>query len=321
MDKYIGIDLGGSKLRINDIDAKGKTSKEHQVIIAPSVINSALADISVRSVENIIKRVHKEGHNVAGIGYGSPGPLDYKRGVIETPPNLPNIKNLPIIKILGEHFPEYPAFLVHDADAALLAEQWLGAAKNFDNVAMVTAGTGLGFAVTNDRRLVRGKGRAAEAGHADIDVEARRLCSCGRYNHWEAFVSTDGLARTYCDVFGEKFEDLNQEERYNVSFEMRKWQSSREGKPGWLSVFDRYSTHVVLGLRNVLCNFNPECIVLGGGIMSGNEELVSDIRKFMSPGLMGKMAPLAVGVEIRLASLPNAGVVGAAKYAMDSLKE
>ena len=86
-------------------------------------------------------------------------------------------------------------------------------------------------------------------------------------------------------------------------------------------VLSQYCDHVVLGLRNILCNFDPECIILGGGILTDNYALLEAIKnawnKFMFGNVKDSMAPLANSVQIKLASLPNAGVVGAAKYAMD----
>lgn len=327
MDKYIGIDLGGSKIRFNDIDIDGNTGKEYQALISPGINNRGLIDLVIRNVEKLIKKVNNNGDNLIAIGFGSPGPLDYKKGIIERPPNLSEIKNLPIVKILGESFPEYPAFLVHDADAALIGERWLGAAKNFDNVTMATFGTGVGFAVIDNGRLIRGKGRASEAGHTSIDTGWRRLCSCGRFSHWEAFVSTDGLAQTYQDAFHVTHK-LSLEEKYNISFEFRKWLSEnpviKSDSSNWISVRSRYCDDVVLGLRNILCNFDPECIVLGGGIITGSEPLFNAIKErwneYMFEKVEDSMAQMAKGMELRLAKLSNAGVIGAAKYAMDQIK-
>ena len=326
MDKFVGIDLGGSQIRFNDVDAKGNTGQETCCFLVSSTTDDELVEAIVQKTYAIVKRVQNDGDRVLGIGFGSPGPLDYRRGIIETPPNLPKIKNLPIIKILGERvrFSQYPAFLVHDADAALLGEQWLGAARNFRNVAMVTFGTGLGFAVTNDGKLVRGKGRAVEAGHTSIDVGYRRYCSCGRSNCWEAFVSTKGLAATYCEAFSLELSALNQEEIYNVSFKFKQWLAKRDNSR-WVLVLSQYCDHVVMGLRNILCNFDPERIVLGGGIMTGNQLLLEAIEKRWQEYMFGKIkdsiSVMAGDLEIKLAELPNAGVIGAAKYAMDCLEK
>ncbi len=323
MDKYIGIDLGGSHLRINDVDSDGKFGKEREVIVTSLLNNATLEEILIRCIGEVAKRVMDKGNNIAGIGLGSPGPLNYKKGIIEMTPNLPNLENFPAVDILGSSFPKYPSFLVHDSDAALLGEQWLGAAKNFQNVAMFTFGTGLGSAILSGGRLIRGNGRAVEAGHTDIDVGERRLCSCGRYNHWEAFVNTDGLVRTHYKAFQLPFVHSSPEQRQNISVMFRGWLSHRVDSK-WSIVLSQYCEHVVLGLRNIVCNFNPECIILGGGILTGNEELLEAIKKrwheYMFENIKDNMVPLAEGVEIRLAKLSNAGVVGAAKYAMDQVK-
>lgn len=80
MDKYIGIDLGGSGIRFNDVDVSGNTGKERQAIFNSSIDNKGLTELVIRNTEEIVKRVHKEGNDIAGIGFGSPGPLNYKKG-------------------------------------------------------------------------------------------------------------------------------------------------------------------------------------------------------------------------------------------------
>lgn len=334
MDKYIGIDLGGSGIRFNDIDIVGKIGKERKAIVSPAMDHKSLTELILRNTEEIVKKIHHEGNNLRGIGFGSPGPLDYKKGVIETPPNLPKINKFPVVTILGELFPEYPIFLVHDADAALIGEQWQGAAKGFNNVAMVTFGTGIGFSVINNGLLIRGKGRASEAGHTDIYAGNEvRPCACGRINHWEPYVSTDGLTTTYCNIFKIKFETLMPEEKYNVSYRLREELTKSQSEKNksdfrWPELTDKYCAHVVIGLRNILSNFDPECIILGGGIMTGNKPLLNVITDKWNKELFGaealrvfkdKLAPMAIGTQLRLAELPNAGVVGAAKYVMDQL--
>src|SRR3989344_4955005 len=130
MDKFIGIDIGGSGIRFNDLDINGNAGEERQARIEPSINEADLTEVILSNLKVIVERVCSEGNKVAGIGFGSPGPLDFKKGIIETPPNLPNIKNVPIVKIIEKSFQDLPVFLVHDADAALLGEQWLGTAKN-----------------------------------------------------------------------------------------------------------------------------------------------------------------------------------------------
>ena len=134
------------------------------------------------------------------------------------------------------------------------------------------------------------------------------------------------LAQIYSEVFG--VSNMNAEEKYKISFEIRKWPSADKDKLKWEEVFEGYADYVVRGLKNVLCNFNPECIILGGGIMTGNDTLLRIIISRWNSENFGsqtstktkdKMSILAVGVDIKLAALPNSGVIGAAKYAMDCI--
>lgn len=314
---FLGIDLGGSHISAWFLDRKGNTHNPFSKIginsnlSSEELVNHLMGFINVR-------RAPMWNYNVLAVGLASPGPLDPHQGIIISPPNLPNIKNLEVVKILRDKT-DLPTFLVNDADAALLSEHWLGSAKGFKNVVMLTLGTGVGSGVILNWRLQRGHGMAAEWGHTTIKgafnswiSRGDRLCSCGRFNCLESFCSTEGLAQTYCEVFGVRRKDLFPDFVNEISKEMRKKRSDFR----WYNLSEIYCRDLVEGIINIVNVHQPDCVILGGGIAYGS--MAEKVKVLLQDATGNKLNILAHGVDVCAAANLQSGVIGAAKYAMDS---
>lgn len=314
MELYLGIDLGGSHISGWLLDRNGKKYNPFNKI----GINSGLSSEElINHLTGLINtsRAPMWNYNVLAIGLAGPGPLDPHEGVIISPPNLPNIKNLEVIKILREKI-GLPAFLTNDADAAVIGEHWLGAAKDFRNVVMLTLGTGVGSGIIIGGRLRRGRGMGGEWGHTTIFSDESRKCSCGRINCLEAFVSTEGLVQTYCRVFQADRKSIMPEEAVDMSKHLRA--GLKSGHDKWGQVLGFYCLHLADGIVNIANVHHPDCIVLGGGI--AYEVIVKKVKTTIADIVADKnykLRGLLDGLEIRMASVEQPGIVGAAKYAMN----
>lgn len=312
MELYLGIDLGGSGIRASVFDRTGQ--KQFQ----PEEINFSLPPTNenlLAYLKNIIERgLSLLGDGIVAYGLGSPGPLNYKKGIIESPPNLPKIRDLAVVDELKKIFPNLNGFLLNDADAALFGESWWGAAHGFCDVVGVFIGTGVGSAVMSRGNLQRGRGKGPEWGHHTVMAYGSKLvrkCSCGNMNCWEAFVGTAGLAQTYCEVFGVKHPSSSN----IISYQLRDLVGRSDKK--WEEILEIYAMNIVVGLRNIVCVHHPECIVLGGGIILGNESLFEKItEKLHAISRFDQMSSLFDGLVIKTCELENSGVAGAAAYAM-----
>jgi glucokinase len=310
------MDLGGSGLRSGLVNT-GVTKISNLPEVGFKLASLNNDDLEKLLVEKIKEAIRVMGSKkITAIGLGSPGPLNPETGVIECPPNL-KVRDFPIVQILKEEFPKVPAFLINDADAAVLGEAWKGVAKEFKDVVMLTLGTGVGSGVMTGGKLQRGMGKGAEWGHATIYAGGeRRLCSCRNLNCLEAFVGVEGLLKTYCQLFNISRENMSTEDIRLVLIEFTEVVNSKEGRGVFNKVADIYCPHLVEGLRNIICVHHPECIVLGGGIIQNNRYLFNKVKELLNE-TNSEMAGLVKRVKIGLAKLKRPGVIGAAKHAID----
>lgn len=314
---FLGIDLGGSHISAWLLDRKGNTHNPFTRIgINPNLSSEELVNHLMGLINT--RLTPSWNYNILAIGLASPGPLDPHEGIIISPPNLPNIKNLEVVKILQEKT-GLSVFLINDADAAVLGEHWLGSAQGFKNVVMLTLGTGVGSGVILNRRLQRGRGMAAEWGHTTIKGSFNswinridRLCSCGRFNCLESFCGTEGLAQTYCSVFGVRREDLSSNFVHEISREMRKKQNDFR----WYNLSEIYCRDLMEGIINIVNVHQPDCVILGGGIAYSS--MAEKVKALLQDATGNKLNILAHGVDVRAAANLQSGLIGAAKHAMDN---
>ena len=300
MELYVGIDLGGSHISCWLLDRNGK---KYDPFVKIGITGSKITPVKLLShLTGFVKDKEfvAQGHGgqITAIGIASPGPLEPDKGIIISPPNLPHIRNLEVAKLLQERV-GYKTFLVNDADAAVLGEAWLGAAKGFKNVVMLTLGTGVGSGVIVNGHLARGQGMGGEWGHTTLFVPwEERDCSCGRLNCLESYLGTKGLQTTYRNLM-----------------KLEPPESGREilAVP---SVMNKYCAHLAEGIVNIVNVHHPECIILGGGLAT--PVMGEKVRLQLKVYRNFKLGGLLEGVEVRTAVNFQAGIIGAAKHAMDS---
>ena len=194
MDLYLGIDLGGSHISGQLFDRDGK---EYFPVLEVKINSNLDSAQLISSLVNVVKfglfTAQDGGNNLIATGLASPGPLNPDEGIIVSPPNLPNIRNLEVLKWLRRRTDGLEIFLLNDADAAVLGEQWLGSAEGFKDVVMLTLGTGVGSGVMAGGKLQRGQGMGGEWGHTTLFISGeQRVCSCGRTNCLEPFLVPEG---------------------------------------------------------------------------------------------------------------------------------
>ncbi|MEK7138938.1 MAG: ROK family protein [Patescibacteria group bacterium] len=318
---YLGIDLGGSHISswlfYNKAgESWGPFSRMSiDSDLGPDTLVSLLTDC-IKSGQRVAQCNYEYSNDaLAAVGLASPGPLDPKNGIIISPPNLPNIRNVEIVKLLQQST-GLQTFLVNDADAAVLGEQLLGSARGFNNVVMLTLGTGIGSGIIADGKLQRGRGMGGEWGHtaiASIHSPGNRLCSCGRLNCLEVFCGTEGLALTYGNIFKARREDLTPDFVREISKQMRKKTDERLSH-----LFNVYCSDLTEGIINIINVHHPECVVLGGGIAC--EDIVERVSQLLA-NVKHKLAVISRGVVIKLAANSNSGIIGAVVHAMDSMGE
>lgn len=190
----IGIDLGGTNIKAAVCTSDGK------VLGSPLSFSTE----GEKGPEYVIKRINQAiSHilllelyrtKVHAIGIGAPGSVDYKRGHVLHPPNLPGWKNVALARIISQRW-NLPVKIENDANAAALGEAHFGAGKNLDSFIGITIGTGIGSGIIMERKVVHGeRGYAGELGHTKINYNGPK-CNCGSYGCVEAYIGNNYLVQ------------------------------------------------------------------------------------------------------------------------------
>ena len=311
---YVGIDLGGTFIKGGIVDDLGniiyadKTPTESENGADRVAMNiSAL-------VKTLLQKVGLNKDDVEGIGMGVPGMIDSKAGNVIYSNNL-RWKDFRI----GEKVSQLTGLQVkiaNDANVAALGEAKFGAAKGFENVVLLTLGTGVGGGIVAEGKLLEGnKSAGAELGHAVIVANGEQ-CTCGRKGCLEAYASATALIRDTKRAMEEhkdsKMWEIGSLEKVTgkVAFDYK------DSDPYAKEVVENYIAHLAFGITNFANIFRPQVILLGGGVCAQGDALVKPLQALLNRDIFaGELGPQ---VEIKIAELENsAGLLGAAALLMD----
>ena len=273
MTEYVvGIDLGGTRMRAALLD------RDLQFVQRQEILTKAEQgrDVTLERMQDLVRSIlpDETQGTVAGIGISAPGPSNPNTGVLVAPPNLPGWHNVPLVQILQKSF-GYTAFLGNDANVAALAETARGAARGYRHVIFITISTGIGGGIISDGRLLLGKdGLAAEVGHMPIVVGE----TVTTLEHEAAGPALARKSRARIEG-GEKslIRDL-------LGGDLDKCSGSAVGKAAAqgdalaLDIVQHAGFIMGLGLTSLLHVFNPEIIVLGGGVSNLGDLLFNPMR-------------------------------------------
>lgn len=284
----IGIDLGGTKIAGVLATPSGKVLMDVNI---PTEASKGKKKV----IGNIKKAIHmlKNSHKVKlkAIGIGVPGPILYEKGIIIEAPNLPGWKRVNIKKILEKEF-KIPVFVDNDANCAALAEAWFGAGKFARNFIYMTVSTGIGGGIIIDKKIYRGAtGSAGEFGHMKIEAHGPK-CGCGKHGCLEALASGSALKRkTGVEA---------------LSLEL----AARQGDKKAQQAIQEIAHYLAIGISNLVNIFNPEMVIIGGGLSNMRELLICPIKKEFKNYVLSVPAKSVKIVRAKLGT--NAGVLGAA---------
>lgn len=330
MDTVIGIDLGGSLVRMGAFDTQGellalreapieaRRGPQFGLELMASLVEELLHDESVKGAAPTT--------NLRGIGIGCTGPLDPVRGVVNNPFTLPTWENVPLKPWLEERF-GVPATLENDADVAALGEYWKGAGKGVGRLFAVTVGTGIGTSLIVDGQIYRGlDGCHPEGGHHVIDPGGPS-CYCGARGCWESLAAGPAIARLARDTIEAFHESEGKNGRrqaealptrgsplLKIDFEQIDARLVAEmalkGDFLAMKIIKEAAYYFSLGVVNIVLLFTPDMIVLSGGVMSSAELFMPALMEMLQ---RRNVVVPAAKVRIREAKLgPHAGLYGAA---------
>ena len=261
--RYVGVDIGGTKVAAGLVDANGRILSHIRV---PMVSHSS-AEEGLNAVLAAIEQVTASSTAIAGIGICSPGPLDPTTGVILNPPNLPCWRNFPLAESVQKIY-AVKVKVDNDANAAALAETRWGAARGYANVFYATIGTGIGTGIVLNGKMFHGRtGAAGEGGHTSIDYRGP-ICGCGKPGCIEVLASGNGIARRARERIAAGVKSSMLELAGGIVDAIRGETVATAfaaGDPFAKELLTETVAMLAVWLANMIDLLDPEVIVIGGG--------------------------------------------------------
>jgi len=313
-----GIDIGGTKV-LGVALGTGEAIVAETRVPTPTgtreIVGSHVADAVAEVAAELDRTLGRDAATTdpAPVGVGAPGMVD-RQGRLCFAPNLPQAHGVDWTELIGPRLPGRSVLIENDANLAVLAEQRLGAARAYRDVVMVTLGTGIGGGIVIDGRVEVGSaGFAGEIGHMVVDP-AGPPCPCGRSGCWERYASGAGLgllareaalAGRLDGVVRRAGGDPENVRGEDVSA------AAAAGDPAARQVIGEVGRWVGFGLANLAAALDPECFVLGGGLVRAGDLLFDAARASFGELVEGgDRRPLAAVVPAAFGE--RAGAVGAA---------
>ncbi|MEK6743902.1 MAG: ROK family protein [Nitrospirota bacterium] len=302
----IGVDLGGTNLRTALVSQNGEVADK---VKEPTRASDGHAKVIQKLIENIKAQLDsalRNGFKVAAVGVGAPGVIHAQTGMVVKSPNFPDWNNLPLKKEL-ESALALPVSIENDANAAALGEQWRGAGRGITSMILLTLGTGVGGGIVLDGRIWPGAdGMAGEIGHMTIIPDGRR-CGCGNTGCLEMYTSSRGIVMTYQER-SSRPQSITSEEIY---------QAARDGDAVAGDVMKDMGRFLGIGIANLINIFNPEMIVIGGGVKDAWPLFIDATREEIKKRAFEYTAARTRIVSSLLGD--DAGMIGAAALAFQKL--
>ncbi len=307
---YLGIDLGGTNIAVGLVDAQCKIiAKDSRPTAHPRPYQEIVRDMA-ELCQEITESAGYTMADIKGIGIGTPGSIDSNKGVVVYGNNL-DWHNVPLAEELNRYFPELPIAVENDANAAAFGE-YMATGGNVDSFVAVTLGTGVGGGIVLNKKIFRGfNGAAGELGHYTL-VHNGEPCTCGKKGCWESYASVTALIQQTKRAIEENPDSLmakSAKELGKVNGRTA-FDAAKAGDPAAQKVVDQYIAYVADGVVSVINIFEPEILVIGGGISAEGEYLMAPIRNHAAEFAYSKGLPQT---RLEIASLGNdAGIIGAA---------
>ncbi len=311
----IGVDLGGTNIVVGAISRDGDRqigmrSQPTQSELGVESVVDRIAEMVEEVIAEVIATAGAQRDDVLGVGIGAPGPLDRERGVVVVAPNL-GWRQYPLRDAVSERL-GLPATLDNDANCATLGEWWQGAARGARHVVGLTIGTGIGGGIIIDGKLHHGASDVAgEIGHTTIDLTGR-YCRCGNYGCLEAYASGPAIAQRAREAL--ERDEVSALHRIVESDLSRLtaatvYEAAKSGDALARELVRDTATFLGAGIANLLNVFNPDVVVIAGGVTQAGEPLFDPLRAEVR---RRAFRPAVDACRIVPGELPGtAGVVGA----------
>lgn len=291
MRTYLGIDLGGTNVRVAKVDEFGEIL---QVVKGPSYGLEEASKI-VSNLISVIRQIDNVS-DISGIGLGVPGPVDQKNGWMDMASNIPALSRYPLVRMLEDEF-NVPVVMDNDANVACLAEAYFGGGANKEIVIYVTHSTGIGCGICINKKTISGShGYAGEIGNIIVNRNGDKINHLNR-GAVEIEASGTNIVRKAQERIDSSIEHAGQ------VFDLAKNNNAEA-----IKLIDEMTTDFAIALANVGHVLDPDVFIIGGGVTKSSDHylptLIDKYKTFVHQGMQN--------VEIKIAGLEEPGLVGAA---------
>ncbi len=325
----IGVDLGGTQIRTAVLRGATLLSRVG-LLTGENPTPDRVIPRMFLAVQEALIAANVTREQIVGIGIGAPGPLNGRTGIVFSTPNLPGWQNVPLRDMFQAHF-DMPIFLEDDANAAALGEQMFGAGRGSQEIVYITISTGIGGGVIINGKIMNGiVGTAAEIGHMTIDWRGPR-CNCGNIGCLESIASGTAIARRANELIvlgkadallafalshhiADKTADMPADSSRIVASPLHVdarmvADAAEAGVPEAREIIADAAEALGVGLVNVIHLFNPEMIILGGGVTQMGAPLLEPAKRIVQERAMSVPRESTQIVMAELGS--DVGLVGA----------
>ena len=298
---WIGIDLGGTWVRVVLSDEKGRfIAKTSEKVDKRSA--KAVSGQMIRLVRFLCRKHGCDVSSVVGAGIAATGPLDQKEGALIHPTAI-KFDYVPLTVPFSEEL-GVPSYLINDAAGAVLGEKVFGSAKGLDNLAYITISTGIGCgAVVNGTLLLGKDGNAHEVGHLVIDCEGRLTCGCGKRGHWEAYCSGSNIP----NFVWMRLKDMPQKAAKQSLLLKRTdgdlsrlvasdlFAAAKQADSISMELVEEIGRLNAIGFANVINAYDPSLITVGGTVTLKNKRAVlSPIKRHVRDYVINRIPEIMV---------------------------
>ena len=315
----IGIDLGGSAIRLSTVTSSGKIRYAKRVDISERREKKYIIAAIITNIKELIAIEKSRGCQVIAIGIGSPGIIDLNRGVVITSPNFKDWKEVRLRTILQKAH-HLPVLLDNDANAAAYGEKWKGAGRRVNSLICLTMGTGIGGGIILNGEVWHGPdGMAGEIGHMTVNPAGPR-CNCGNTGCLEAYSSATGIVRSAIVSLkrgkGSILKKLSNEVNGDITAKMI-YEAALKGDRLSTEILAEAGKYLGIAMANLINILNPEMIVLTGAVTGAWDLFMPSARQEINKRVFNVLAERTNIVKGKL--IDSAGIVGAAGLALKQL--
>ncbi|RLC75430.1 MAG: ROK family protein [Chloroflexi bacterium] len=315
----IGIDLGGTKISTALVESDGKIIAQDYRKTMAAEGQQAVIERILNSARQVMSQAKVTRSQVAAVGICAPGPLDIEAGVVVAPPNLPGWERVPLKQLIEDNL-GITTFLENDANAAALSEHRFGAGRGVEHMIYITVSTGIGGGLILDGKLYHGaSGMAGEVGHITIEPGGP-LCGCGNRGCLEALASGTAIARVARERVAQNvptlMTDMTDGDPERITARLVA-EAAGQGDKVANEILTKAMDYLGIGMANLVNLFNPQLIVIGGGLTNIGERLFGPVRQAIE---QHALRAAAQAVRVAPADLgDNVGVLGAAAVAQSRI--